>query len=267
MKNTEIRTVEKIVRRVNKFYSSIESMIFFIAITLVFSALQITMFLTGFQLNGFTKDDGNQALAWAAIIISMLSCLTGMIGGVFVARGSLLAMPFSLFQVSAQSVSAIFSGMWMSASSLLIGLVVIIVRQYIWKNKIIEKSNLTEKNKGYIALGVILSLLSIYLIAESLIPADNITHKFAGSDSLKPKWTWYFDAVGAGVNLAGTILLIFKTRWAYFAFLLGKSFILASYIFAQAIIPIVQNILFLIMDVTGFISWSLHMFSEPTEEK
>lgn len=246
-----ISTIDKI----NDFYASSKSLVIFVGVAIAFGLLQIVWYLFGFAINGDVIGGEGDIFVWIAIAVSITSCIVGFIGAILVVRGSLHFIWFNLSQMIVSFFMAVLSGMWLMGFASLVGLLTTITRWIVWRFEYIKKWNLND-NKVLIGHIIFLIILLIILnMMEFVIPYDSPLHTYPGSNEVKASWTWYFDATSSSLNIAARVLTIFKSRWCFALYLSSKTFAIANYAYAGMLLPIVQMMMFGVIDVTAFIGW------------
>ncbi|BDU67639.1 MAG: hypothetical protein TYPL_2920 [Candidatus Tyloplasma litorale] len=255
--------IQSTVKKVNEWYASKSSLIFFICITTIFGLFQLILFVTGtITVNDHTFGEENSYLAWIAIAISIASCYFGFIGGIMVFRGSFTFIYWQSAQMITSLIIAALSGMWLGSFALAYSLMFVFIRHFSWKAGIIEKWNLSKEKLFLILTIVLISTLTFFILIENYFEE---LHYIPGINEPKPKWTWYFDAFNASLSITATTMMFFKWRWCFVLFFITKIFIISNYAYANMYVPIIQMLMFVIMDVTGFFAWSTHILDNVNE--
>lgn len=245
-----------IINNINKFYASNLSLVIFLGVTILFAILQIILFVTNvIEINhiSFGEPTG-QALAWISMAIALGSCFVGFVGAIMNLRGSLSFIYWAISQMMLSLMVAIFAGIILTGIALLFSILVTIIRYFIWKFELLDKWNLSN-NLIYILVGAftIISglLFSLLIFIGVIVPMTTSLVPEA-----KPLWTGYFDAWTSSLIMGAALLMIFKSRWAFVLYFISKIFAIANYVEVGNIISIIQLLLFVTMDITGFIAWS-----------
>lgn len=252
-------TAVRFVNGVNNWYSSRKSMIFFMTVTTLFGIFQFTVYACGVNVNGHNISEGS-FLPWFAMAMAIAGCYCGFIGGILVFRGKHSFIYFQVGQMLISFINSILSGLLLLSFAFLWSLVFTFLRRYMWPRGYLEKWNLTKENKAYILFGVLITSLVITFTLEAFY--GSTMNVFTGTDIVKAKWTWYFDAINASITIAASTMMFFRWRWCYVLFFIGKFFAISNYAYAGMYVPIVQMVLFSIMDVTGFFAWSFHLMEK-----
>lgn len=257
--------ISVVVNKINDWYASKNSLIFFLGTTSLIGLIQIILFLSGvININSFNIDD-KSILPWIAVFISLLSCYLGFVGGILVFRGDGNFIYFQASQAFLSLITALMSGLLIDSMAVFYGFIFTFFRKIAWEKKWIEKWNLKPKTLTIIGISMFISLILIFSVIETLVLPEE-AHYWPGTTELKAKWSWYFDGIAAASGFTGTTLFLFRWRWAFLAFFIGKFFVIASYAYAQMYVPIVQMLLFAIMDFTGFFAWSHHLVKKNNDE-
>ena len=260
-----MRTIisDKTIQNVNKFYASSLSLVVFLGVTTIFAAIQIGLYAGDILVfNGATiseaTEEGIVGLAWLAMAISLVSCFAGFIGAIMNLRGSLSFIYWSMIQFIASAITAYFAGMWLTTVALLTVTVIGIFRYFAWKYDLINKWNLNMKWVYTWIVVFLLFVLSIFITSEVLVPELHVD----SVGEVKPLWTGMFDSFSATAIIGGSILLIFKVKWSFVVFFIGKFFTIATYAQAGNLVTIIQMLLFSTMDISGFLAWSKHLVKD-----
>ncbi|NQX83266.1 MAG: nicotinamide mononucleotide transporter [Mycoplasmataceae bacterium] len=247
------RTI-KIINNVNKFYASSLSFVCFLSITLVFAIIQIILYVTNIiSLNGtYFSDPTGQVAAWLALGISLTGCFVGFIGAILNLRGSLNFVYWATSQLVLSILISFFAGIILTSVALFFSMIATIFRYFAWKLKWLDKW-IFKKKTLHILVTIFVIIISIVFII--LVVFIDSMHQYVNGDP-KPLWTGIFDALSASLIIGASILLIFKSRWAFVLYFITKIFAISNYAYTGNIISSVQLILFISMDITGFISWT-----------
>ncbi len=263
----ETKVLAKAVEKVNDFYKSNAALIFFMTATTIFSLLQVILYsLNMMQVNGhnieWAQNTHHLWSSWILLGAAIVGCYSGFIGGIMLFRGSLSFLYWQNIATGLAVITQSIASMWFGAFVSFYFIVANFVRYYAWKHGWIEKWDLNEST--VLAIGLItLLILMLLLNSISLIWGPEM---YAASAWMTPK-NYQFDATGAALNISATIFLMFKNRWAFVLYALAKVFTIWNYADAGLIVPIVQMMLFWIMDFTGFIGWSIKPEANKNEEK
>lgn len=263
----ETKVLAKAVEKVNDFYKSNAALIFFMTATTIFSLLQVILYsLNMMQVNGhnieWAQNTHHLWSSWILLGAAIVGCYSGFIGGIMLFRGSLSFLYWQNIATGLAVITQSIASMWFGAFVSFYFIVANFVRYYAWKHGWIEKWDLSEST--VLAIGLItLLILMLLLNSISLIWGPEM---YAASAWMTPK-NYQFDATGAALNISATIFLMFKNRWAFVLYALAKVFTIWNYADAGLIVPIVQMMLFWIMDFTGFIGWSIKPEANKNEEK
>ncbi len=259
----ETTVLAKAVKKVNDFYKTNAALFFFMSMTTIFALIQVILYsLDQMEVTGHLASDAPKPiLSWVMLIASILACYVGFIGGIMLFRGSLSFVYWqnasTLFAVLTQSLASMWFGAFVSVYFIIMNL----ARYYVWKNELLEKWNWSPEKVVIIGAFVFVVVL-ITLNSMSFFWGEEI---YSGSSATwMEQKNYQFDATGATFNITAAFMIMFKSRWAFLLYATGKIFTIWNYADAGMIVPIVQMMLFWIMDATGFIGWSLHAV-EPNE--
>lgn len=250
-------------KKVNDFYASNIAIIFFMSATTIFALLQVILYSLGMmQVNGHKINEvTSQYPNWILLAMSIIGCYAGFIGGILLFRGSLSFVYWQTTSTTFAIITQALASMWFGAFCSAYFIMMNIIRFWAWKNDKLTQWNWSPKKVimvGAIILFVVVTTL--YILCGFC--GENI---YASSAWMQNK-NYYFDATGASLNITASFLMLFKSRWAFVLYAIAKVFTITNYAEAGLIVPIVQMILFWIMDATGFIGWSLpQKIEEPIE--
>ena len=245
----------------NDFYKSSTSMIFFLTIISIFSILQMILFFTNVIPVNHTYFDGSSVegfdpqklwLLYFSFTLSITGAIAGFVGGVFGVRKDPKFIWWATFQSACTAITSIIMGSLIYGIFTILIIITNFVRIYVWI--IFPKKGIdlnTNKNISMVFLGGLIMTIIMFVVVG--ICHDSIY----GELSVSYPWYGYFDVLGAVLNLMGIFLLLLKSRTAFPVFLVAKIFLLVCFGVNGQIIPIIQMLLFSIMDVTSFLSWSL----------
>ncbi len=250
------------IKKTNDFYASNKAFHFFLSITTIFSLLQVILFATNnMQVNGNTLDKTSvPLLTWLLLAVSIVATYCGFVGGIMMFRGSL---SFVYWQTTATSLSFItqaLAQMWFGALVSLYFILMNMIRFYAWKHDLIEKWNWSSAKVMWVGFAFFILVFGA-MNSVATIWGDEI---YLNNSDWMNQWNANFDATGASLNMTASFVMLFKVRWAFMIYAVAKVFTISNYACAGLIVPIVQMMLFWIMDFTGFIGWSLHIL-EPED--
>ncbi len=253
----ETKVLAKAVAKVNDFYKSNAALIFFMTATTIFSLLQVILYsMNMLVVNGhnieWAQETHHLWSSWILLAAAIVGCYAGFIGGIMLFRGSLSFLYWQNLATGLAVITQFIASMWFGAFVSFYFIIANFVRYYAWKYGWIEKWNLSDTTVILMGL-VILIVLMTLLNTVSFVWGEQM---YSSSAWMTPK-NYQFDATGAALNITATIFLMFKNRWAFVLYALAKIFTIWNYADAGLIVPIVQMMLFWIMDFTGFIGWSI----------
>ncbi len=251
----------KAVVKVNDFYKSSYAFVFFMSATTIFAFLQIILYsLNEMQVNGHFMNELTNIgsfLNWLLLSVSIIGCYSGFIGGIMLFRGNLSFVFWQSLATGLGFVTQMLARMWFGSVVAIFFLVMNFIRYHAWKNGLLDKWNWSAKK--VVTVGLIVFIILLVLLNVVAYSAGDFMYSGAiWMNSLNHQ----FDATGAAFNISATIFLLFKSRWAFVMYALAKFFTIWNYADAGLIVPIVQMLLFLVMDITGFIGWSIHAIEE-----
>ncbi len=259
----ETKVLAKAVKKVNDFYKTNAALFFFMSMTTIFALLQVILY--SLDLMEVTGDLSSEApkpiMAWIMLIASIVACYAGFIGGIMLFRGSLSFVYWqnasTLFAVLTQSLASMWFGAFVSVYFVVMNL----VRYYVWKNELLEKWNWSPEK--VVTVGIFV-LIVLFITLNSI--AFFWGEQMYSSESAKwmNQMNYQFDATGATLNMAASFMMLFRSRWSFLLYAIAKIFTIWNYADAGMIVPIVQMMLFWVMDATGFIGWSIHAM-EPED--
>lgn len=257
-------TLIKISSKINELYKGKIMIIVFMTLTTIFGILQILLFLTGVLLiNGTSINETDNwlvTLVWISTAISLLSCYTGFLGAISNIRGSNTFLIWMTIQLTMLSMVALLAGALFAAISSLFGLISAFVRYYVWKNDLVEKWNLNKDKLKIIAIIIFTIICSTFILI-----VWGCSEKSSFWDNSEPnKWLWYFDAIGAALEICAYAFLIFKVWWAFAFFFISKFFFGVIYGVTGNVVSMVQMIMFSSTDISGMLAW---LFLKPSYKK
>lgn len=250
---------DKACRKMNDFYKSSNSMIFFLTIISIFSILQMILFFTNVMAVNNTFFDGHSKpgfdpqkmwLLYFSFSLSITGAIAGFIGGVFGVRKDPKFILWATYQSACTAITSIIMG------SLIYGIFTVLIiltnflRIYVWIEFPKRGISLNTRKNNVIVIIVGATTLFVMLVLVGIYQ-DSIY----GELSKEYSWYGYFDVLGAVLNLMGIVFLLIKSRVAFPIFLVAKIFLLACFGVNGQIVPIIQLLLFSIMDITSFMSW------------
>ncbi len=241
-------------KKANDFYKTNWAFAFFMTTTTVFALIQVLLYsLNLMQVNGYYQDNApNITLSWILLVASIFGTYCGFIGGIMLFRGSLSFVVWQNISTVMAVITQSLAHMWFGAITSLVFVGMNFTRFYVWKHKLIEKWNLSTAK---VMTGSFIVFISILLITNAMV-AGLGEQLYGASKWMKP-YNRVFDATAASLNLTASLIMMFKVRWAFAVYALAKVFSITNYAGAGLIVPIVQMMLFWIMDLTGFIGWSI----------
>ncbi len=254
--------------KVNDFYASNLAVWFFMTATTIFALLQVILYsLNLMQVNGSTIEaaaNSHHTISnWILLAASIFACYAGFMGGILLFRGSLNFIYWHNASTILAIVTQSLAGMWFGAFVSAYFILTNSIRFYLWKRDLVNKWNFSNEIILISSL-IYLFVLLVLLNSISFFFGDQLYKNsiyIENPDGTTIGWmlpyNYQFDATGASLNMAAAVLLIFKNRWAFVLFALGKVFTIWNYADAGLIVPIVQMMLFWVMDFTGFIGWSI----------
>ncbi len=252
----ENTVIAKTVEKINDFYKSNAALIFFISVTTIFGFVQIILYsLNVIRLNGYYIDEVENWLSianWVLIGVSISSCYVGFIGAIYMVRGSLNFVWWLSITNILSVITQALSQMWFGASLSMFLFFFLWFRYFVWKHDWLEKWDLSDG----LVLSCGLALLVVLLTTFNLIAFYYGDVIYASSNWMKPI-NYQFDASIAAMCIVASTFLMFKLKWGFLIFLASKVFAISNYAGVGLIVPIVQMSLFAVVDVTGFIGWSI----------
>lgn len=262
--NAEVKSISNLVNKVNEFYKSNYALLFFMTATTIFASIQIILYsLNILEVNGWTLEESQDRhhvwSSWILLMSSIVSCYCGFVGGVMLFRGSLSFVYWQNIATILGFLTQALASMWFGAFVSLYFILMNFVRYYVWKNELVEKWNLSPEKVITLGLIVFISILLVLNISAGLWGSKIYSH----SDWMKG-YNYQFDATAASFNIAASFIMLFKSRWTFVFYAAAKIFSIWNYFDAGLIVPIIQMLLFWIMDATGFIGWTTKAI-EPTE--
>ncbi len=250
-------------KKVNDFYASNVATIFFLSATTIFALIQVVLYsMNMMEVNGQYINEAN-FWNWILLSMSIFGCYCGFIGGIMLFRGSLSFLYWQTIATSTAIVTQVLASMWFGAITSVYFIFMTFMRFWAWKNNKIEEWDWS--NKKVITIGALYFFAVLTFTYLLIIFAGD--EMYASSKWMEGReWMYYFDATGATFNIAAAFLMLFKSRWAFALYATAKIFTITNYAEAGLIVPIVQMMLFWIMDATGFVGWSLQEHeTEPIE--
>ncbi len=252
----------KAVEKSDSFYRTNAAFLFFMSAASIFALIQVALYATDMmRVNGyFASGAPAPALAWLLLASSIVGTYCGFIGGIMVFRGSL---SFVYWQNTATTLAVItqaLAGMWFGAITSFYFIGMNITRFIIWKNKYHEKWDLSD-NTVMIISAIYFVILMTVMNTVATVFADPL---YLNNSPWMKQYNCNFDATGAAFNMTASFMMIFRLNWTFVMYAIAKLFTITNYAAAGLIVPIVQMILFLVMDFTGFLGWSIK--KEKTEE-
>ena len=248
-------------KKVNDFYESSVSMIFFLSIMSVFSLIQMVLFFTGIipvnhtyfgggSVDGYTPQKAS--LLYFSFFMSITGAIAGFVGGVLGVRMNPQFIWWATWQSTCTAITAIIMGSIIYGIFTALIIITNFVRKYVWSS--LEDKDISLNNKENIfiigIIGAVMMIVLMIIVSQfqiSMYGFPLISHY---------PWYGYFDVLGSVLNLMGIGLLLIKSRVAFPVFLLAKLFLFFEFGVNGQIVPIIQMSLFAIMDVTAFLSWS-----------
>lgn len=252
----------KTAKKVNDFYASSIAIIFFMSMTTIFAFLQIILYsLNVMEVNGHNIKNvpGNGVGNWFLLTFSIIGCYCGFVGGIMLFRGSLSFVYWQNTSTTLAVLTQALASMWFGAFVSVYFIFMNTIRFWAWKNNKLDDWDWSSSK--IVTIGLIywvILIIIMYLLCG-----------FVGEDLYaNAKWmetrNYYFDATGASLNMTASLMMLFKSRWAFVFYAIAKIFTIWNYADAGLIVPIVQMMLFWVMDFTGFIGWSIHE-EDPVE--
>lgn len=255
-KETNVRAHIKYIQKLDDFISSMKSIYFFIiAITLVMVIQSILFLCNVISVNDHYITDATsheKFMVWFSIIMALISCYIGFITSICNIRQTNWFMFWMTIRLFFSVPVAILSGALFSSITLIIAYLTGFIRYFWWTKELDKKL----KHHDLITLITgIASVAILFIVFVSLVTfsGESIYASFWNYDK---KWTWYFDAIGASIEITGFILLIFKSKWGYLFFIISKFFVITVYAAGNNFIPMIQYLLFLTTDISGFLTWT-----------
>ncbi len=254
----ETTTLAKTVQKINDFYKTNGALIFFMSTTTIFALLQVILYsLNLMQVNGATIVEAGELhhlwSSWILLGASIVGCYAGFIGGIMLFRGSLSFVYWQNLATILSTLTQALASMWFGALVSIYFIIMNSIRYYVWKNNLLEKWNWSVEK--IVTIGIIIFVILMVVL-------NSIALTFGETLYSTSKWmetkNYAFDATGASFNITASFLILFKNRWAFLFYGIAKIFTIWNYADAGLIVPIVQMALFWIMDITGFIGWSIH---------
>ncbi len=240
-----------ILQKVHDFNTSSYSMIFFVLTILFFSIIQISLFATGITtVNGKHCYDNGSLFIWITFFFSITSSITGLIGGIYANRGDDNFLYWIIYADFSCAISVYISGAIILSIITIIMLFLLFARKFMWK--IIEEKEDYSSKKPFI---LIVSFFLVAIVFVTLIIfffGDNIY-----KENINTSWVRYCDGIQSILVLTASLLIIFKIRCAFIFYLLSCAFTMAFFASSNVnqIVPVIQQILFSMMYLTGFLSW------------
>lgn len=267
LKNMKTNILATITKKTNDFYATNVAFFFFMTITTLFAFAQVILYSLGLmQVNGATID-GSHGLPkgniwnWVLLTMSIIGCYAGFVGGILLFRGSLNFVYWQTTSTSLAIITQALASMWFGAFCSIYFIAMNVIRFWAWKNEKLEQWDWSNQR--------VLIISTIYLLTLAIITFSLVSFwgdEIYGTATWMGRKNYYFDATGATLNMTAAFLMLFKSRWAFACYAIAKIFTILNYADAGLIVPIVQMILFWIMDFTGFIGWSLPQKQEEPIE-
>ena len=265
----KIEVINKsIYKKMNDFYKSSNAMIFFLTIISIFSIIQMILFFTntmpinhtyfnGTSTAGFTPQ--KEGLLYFSFALSITGAISGFIGGVFGVRKDPKFIVWATYQSVCTAITSIIMGSLIYGIFTILIIITNFIRIYVWIE--FTKRGITLNTKRN---NIMILIIGAVVIIGMSIMISVYQDQIYGQLATKYPWYGYFDVLGAVLNLMGIIFLLIKSRVAFPIFLTAKVFLLVCFGVNGQIIPIIQMLLFAIMDVTSFLSWSLKEEEAPS---
>lgn len=248
---------ELVIDKTNKFYASNAAIIVFMTLATSFSLLQIILFATGsMRVNGaLITDDVNLMTLWLLLSASIIACFSGYIGAIMLFRGNSSFLYFQGGQTILYVITFLFSRIWMSAILNITIIFWLIIRYVAWKRNWIEKLNWNYKVITISTIVVFIIAFLIFFSFAYLLYENNLYVDELGKS--KPIWVVIFDLLGSTLYFTASYLIIFKVRWAFVIYAIGKIFMITTLLQSGVVVSALQQAIYWSMDLTGFISWSI----------
>ncbi len=273
IKMNETSRFATMTKKVNEFYASNAALWFFMVTTTVFALLQVVLYASNImQVNGADIESAQELhhvwSNWILLFVSIIGSYCGFIGGIMLFRGSLSFLYWQNASTTLSFLTQALASMWFGAFVSVYFLGMNFIRYYVWKNELLEKWNLSSST--VIAIGLAAFFILLFLMNGmafawgDVIYGESVIAPEHEAGWMKP-YNFQFDATGAAFNMSASFLMLFKCRWAFVLYAIAKVFTIWNYADAGLIVPIVQMMLFWIMDFTGFIGWSIHAIEESTQ--
>lgn len=246
------------IQKVNDFYKSNWAFAFFMSATTIFAFVQVILYATNsMAVNGMNIDaageEGKIVSSWILLSASIIGCYCGFVGGIMLFRGHLSFVYWQNISTILATITQALASMWFGAFVSVYFIIMNLTRYVVWKNELLDKWNWS--NEKVVTVGLLIFIVVFIVMGGTA---------FLFGDTLYSNATWMekrnylFDATGASFNIGASFLMLFKSRWAFALYAIAKIFTIWNYADAGLIVPIVQMMLFWIMDATGFIGWSTH---------
>ncbi len=272
MDETKVSRLADATQKVNDWYKSNGAFIFFMSATTIFALLQVILYsLNLMTVNGTDLDGaiehGKLTSSIILLTVSIIACYCGFIGGIMLFRGSLSFIYWQNTATILATFTQAIASMWFGAFVSIYFLVMNFIRYYVWKNELLEKWNISQQTivvSGLIILVILLALTNTIVIIWGDAMYSNASLSVNPDTGWMANKNYSFDAIGASFNMAASYMMMFKCRWSFVLYAIAKVFTIWNYADAGLIVPIIQMMLFWIMDFTGFIGWSIHSI-KPTD--
>lgn len=253
---TNVQVHIKYIKKIDEFISSMKSIYFFIIVITLVMVLQSILFLFNvISVNGHYITEATQhekVMVWVSIGMALMSCYIGFITCICNIRQTNWFMFWMTVRLLFSVPVAIMSGALFSSITLVLAYLTGFVRYFWWTRELDKK--LKHHNIITLVTGALsVTILFITFVTLVTLYGDSIYANFWNYDK---QWTWYFDAIGASIEITGFVLLIFKSKWGYLFFIVSKFFVITVYAAGNNFIPMIQYVLFLSTDISGFLTWT-----------
>ncbi len=246
----------------DKFWKSNASIMFIVLLAIVTTSIQVLLFMFGkVSINDIWADDSNSWIAWFVIVISLISMLSFGLGNVYTQRESKYFIYFSIVGLLLTIANLFLTKSYLLCFTQIVSFILMIQRYFLYAKEhshVQSGGTSTPVSKRTITmvwiisgLYLLLSLLVVAMWGDAMYNPNNLPN----DELLKPRWTWWIDAISSGTIIASVLLVSYKNKYGIIFSFLGP--FIAAFMFAEAgqIISMITMFMLAGLAVTRFLSW------------
>ncbi len=262
MENKEITQIEKneskiqtftkkVIVKSDEFYNSNWSIVVLLSAAVIFAIIQALLFNYGvIDVNGINHQNNNAWEAWLSLALTSAGSSFQFVGIVYALRyNAKMSVSFTLVGSILMMSNAFLSKVWFSAITFLLVTLLAVARYFLWSKHDDNTDKMQKKNWIWMIVFNV-----VFITAGSLVYGFDVIE--FGTNDPATDWTKYMDVLNSSMIITGSMLMLFKSRWANVLWFLSGIPMGIVYGTLNQVVFLASLFIFKINDVFSFMAMS-----------